>query len=145
MCVLREHSKSVFVVLRVNCGVLTVQSPVCFECVLPEFAQTTRGGKSSRPKAWQSSVMLTQTDKARALTKAHLTPFGRGYCVCLVVLALLVDVLTSRARSGESCGTSGWTPSPRSTTREMPLGVERHLCVVIGRAVVNIGCFALCH
>lgn len=52
-----------------NCQVLEVQSPVWFECVLPEFAQTSRGEKSSCTKAGQlslSSVILSQTDKACA-------------------------------------------------------------------------------
>lgn len=69
VCVMHEHRKSVFLVLRVNCWVLKVQSPVWFECVLPEFAQSARGGKSCRTKAWQpglSSVIFMQTDKACA-------------------------------------------------------------------------------
>lgn len=101
---MHKRRKSVFLVLRVNCQVLEVQSPVWFKRVLPEFAQTARRGKSSCTEAWQSgpsSVILLQTDKACAHQKLILFLLDRGYWVCLAVLTLLLDFLTSQVRIGE--------------------------------------------
>lgn len=145
---MHEHTKPVFLVLRVNCWVLKVQPPVWFECVLPEFAQPAGGGKLTCTKAWQlgpSSAIfgrltipvLNKSSSYSSWTQVTGRALRGSHCSWIFWLL--------RSEVGKSCGNSSWVPFPCGTNHDVPLAVERHLPVVIIRAVVNVGCFILCH